>query len=99
MAAIQNKHTNAIRSRVSSWISSKAGGCFTLATLCYELESFLSDFSGVDTAKAVSNELLRQTTKGQLTYTTLPRLSGESGRPPRLYRQKWVKQLLTTLEG
>ena len=89
MAMKQNKATASIRDKVGLCINRYNGLGFTLSQLRRELEGFLSDFSGVDVDKAVSNELLRRVDKGLLSYTILAR-KGEPGRPPRLYKQIWV---------
>lgn len=89
VATPQNKATASIRDKVGRKINAYNGLGFTLAQLRRELADFLADFKGVDVDKAVSNELLRRVDLGLLSYTILPR-QGEPGRPPRLYKQKWV---------
>ena len=87
MAKPLNRHTTLVRNAVKEWIQRNCGVSFTVPILTFELKTLLGDLD-IDLGKAVSNELARRELSGLIICVDTEVVG--LGRPPKVYRQKWV---------
>ena len=87
MARTQNKHTNFVRASISGWLLRNKGQRFTVPGLVLELKGLFEGLH-IDASKMISNELIRREAIGLLVCERTEVVG--VGRPPKVYRQKWV---------
>lgn len=90
MARLQNSETKEIRNRVTQWLGRVGGVQFTVNDVVKGLLGGYSENPSYSLVKGVSNDLIRREGLGLLTSRKGDVCDSNGGRPPKIYRKKWL---------
>lgn len=90
MARLQNSETKEIRNRVTQWLGRVGGSEFTANDVVRGLVGGCDENLCKRLTKGVCNDLVRRERLGLITSRIGEPSESNGGRPPRIYRKKWL---------